>query len=102
MIRIICTHCRVMLTIDDAFAGGVCRCQHCGTIQTVPSPTKPGSRAKDPTAAAAKTSKSQPKSLYRQKRSIPGDATGGSSGTGLDELAGIVASSGLSSNRLKK
>src|SRR4051794_7817382 len=104
MIRIICTHCRVMLTIDDAFSGGVCRCQHCGTIQTVPSPSKPGARSKDPTAAgaAAKTAKAQPKSLYRQKRSIPGDSTGGPSAPGLDDLAGIVASSGLSSKRLNK
>ena len=104
MISIICTNCQANLTIDDAFAGGVCRCQHCGTIQTVPSPNKPGARSKDPTAAgaAAKAVKAQPKSLYRQKRSIPGDPTGGSSGTGLDELAGIVASSGLSSNRLNK
>ena len=37
VIRITCTHCRQILTIDDGFAGGVCRCQHCGTIQTVPA-----------------------------------------------------------------
>ena len=30
----------VVLLFDDAFAGGVCRCQYCGTIQTVPSRLK--------------------------------------------------------------
>src|SRR5215204_44395 len=47
MISITCTNCQTLLSIDDAFAGGVCRCQHCGTIQTVPAqrksrPTTPG------------------------------------------------------------
>src|SRR3954465_1249324 len=36
MISLTCTSCQTTLSIDDAFAGGVCRCQHCGTIQTVP------------------------------------------------------------------
>ena len=98
MIRIICTHCRTMLTIDDAFAGGVCRCQHCGTIQTVPS------RSKQAAAAAKGTQPTpappaEPKQLFRQKKA--GD-TGGGSGTGLDELANVVASSGLTSSRLRK
>ena len=42
MISITCTNCQTTLSIDDAFAGGVCRCQHCGTIQTVPSKKKDG------------------------------------------------------------
>ena len=33
------------LEIDDAFAGGVCRCQHCGTIQTVPSKKRAAMRS---------------------------------------------------------
>ena len=40
MIEITCTNCQAVLKIDEAFAGGVCRCQHCGTIQTVPAPGK--------------------------------------------------------------
>jgi hypothetical protein len=40
MISLSCTSCKKLLEIDDAFAGGVCRCQYCGTIQTVPSALK--------------------------------------------------------------
>ena len=40
MISLTCTSCKKVLQIDDAFAGGVCRCQHCGTIQTVPASLK--------------------------------------------------------------
>ena len=36
MIQIECSSCKKHLAIDDAFAGSVCRCQYCGTIQTVP------------------------------------------------------------------
>ena len=32
----------VMPYMDPAFAGGVCRCRHCGAIQTVPSHLKKG------------------------------------------------------------
>jgi len=52
VISLPCTHCQRVLSIDEAFAGGVCRCQHCGTIQTVPShlrdnpPDKPGPSGK--------------------------------------------------------
>jgi hypothetical protein len=83
MIRIACTNCKTVLSIDDAFAGGVCRCQHCGTIQTVPARK---SNAPGQTVGAAK-------SIYR------GSKPDGS-GTGLEELAEIVASSGLSGSGL--
>jgi von Willebrand factor type A domain len=75
MIRLTCTSCQTVLTIDDAFAGGVCRCQHCGTIQTVPK------RAK---AAGAGTQRK----IYGKpaERPVMG---------GLDDLASAVASSGL-------
>lgn len=64
MISLTCTSCKKVLQIDDAFAGGVCRCQHCGTIQTVaaslknsPNAAGTGSRTlyqrKSPTAAPA-------------------------------------------------
>jgi hypothetical protein len=88
MISIACTSCQTVLTIDDAFAGGVCRCQHCGTIQTVPSHLKSNARPPVPEQSLPGS-----KTLYRH--SSTADA-----GNGLDELAGIVASSGLSSGRL--
>lgn len=100
MIQINCTHCQALLQIDDAFAGGVCRCKHCGTIQTVPKHLKNsanGNPAADDEAEAAVGSSS--KSLYQRKG---GAAIDTGSGTGLDDLAGIVASSGLSSSRLQK
>src|SRR5438045_4173339 len=56
MISLTCTHCKAVLTMDDAFAGGACRCHHCGTIQTVPTRLK-GS-AKAPASG---------KALYRNK-----------------------------------
>ena len=85
MIRIACTNCKTVLSIDDAFAGGVCRCQHCGTIQTVPA------AAKDPSGVqVAGQAMGGSKAIFRDGRS-----EGATSGTGLDDLAGIVASSGL-------
>lgn len=36
MIRLSCCQCSQSLEMDDAFAGGVCRCRRCGTIQAVP------------------------------------------------------------------
>ncbi|HEV2295371.1 MAG TPA: hypothetical protein VGR35_16080 [Tepidisphaeraceae bacterium] len=89
MISITCTNCQTSLSIDDAFAGGVCRCQHCGTIQTVPSKKKPG-----PGGTAAGLGVKSPKTLY-QKR-----VRDASVGTGLDELAEVVTSSGLTSSGL--
>ena len=44
MISLTCTSCKKVLQIDDAFAGGVCRCQYCGTIQTVPASLKRANR----------------------------------------------------------
>lgn len=74
MIKLTCTHCQSILELDDAFAGGVLRCRHCGTIQTVPR--------------AGTTSKT----LYKQKARPESLA----SSSGLDELATIISSgSGL-------
>lgn len=89
MIRLTCTHCKTLLTIDDAFAGGVCRCQHCGTIQTVPSHLKPRQGQKIDPAEALK----QPKALYQRKSRSP------ASGSGLDSLADAVTDSGPSATR---
>ena len=98
MISITCTHCKSVLTIDDAFAGGVCRCQHCGTIQTVPAHLK-GNMQPPQSAPAQKT-------LFQAKGA--GASSGGNLATaaqqqpasGLDELAQVVASSGLSGSGL--
>jgi hypothetical protein len=84
MIRISCTNCKTILSIDDAFAGGVCRCQHCGTIQTVPAQAR----------QTAQVGQAASKSLYQN------DAR--SAGSGLDDLADIVVSSGLASSRLTR
>ena len=105
MISITCNQCKTVLTIDDAFAGGVCRCQHCGTIQTVPAHFKGNATAAPPASPAAKTQKS----LFQNAGATSGgsDGTSSSSPSGLDELAQVVASSGglvgsgLTSNRLK-
>ncbi|MBC7782280.1 MAG: VWA domain-containing protein [Burkholderiales bacterium] len=107
MISLTCTNCRTVLTIDDAFAGGVCRCQHCGTIQTVPTHVK-GSASRAPGAAPAVAAAGQKpqKAIFSRDRAAE---SGVRVGTGLDELAEIVASSGgfgsagsgLRSGRLK-
>jgi hypothetical protein len=94
MIRLECTNCKQTLTIEDAFAGGVCRCQFCGTIQTVPSntvlrphpspqPLKPSEVADKAKANAAKP----PKTLYRTpsaaRAGSPNDPFGDITGSGL-------------------
>src|SRR3954447_15196584 len=86
MIHLTCTKCRARLEIDDAFAGGVCRCQHCGTIQTVPAHAKDRAGATQPVAGS--------KAIYHRGGKSP-DAS-----DSLDELAGAVASSGLSGSGL--
>ncbi|HMB95205.1 MAG TPA: hypothetical protein VKK61_04125 [Tepidisphaeraceae bacterium] len=75
MISLNCTNCRTVIEMDDGFAGGVCRCKHCGTIQTVPSRSQ---------------GKQSSKALYKK------NMRGQMSGSGLDQLANAVASSGLS------
>lgn len=93
MITIVCTNCQASLSIDDAFAGGVCRCQHCGTIQTVPAPQKPSQSTSSRTSASPKPAAS--KALYQAQ-----PRGGQTSGTGLDDLADAVASSGLAGSGL--
>lgn len=93
MITITCTNCQTQLTMDEAFAGGVCRCQHCGTIQTVPKSARGGA---DASSGLANQVAGTAKTLWRQKTS--GEGPGG---TGLDDLADIVASSGLGGSGLQ-
>jgi len=85
VIRLTCAHCQATLEVDDAFAGGVCRCQHCGTIQTVPRPGE--------VAHAAEGSRA----LYQvQSRSGQSSAP-----SGLEELAEVIHSSGLAGSGLR-
>jgi hypothetical protein len=95
MISITCTNCQAKLTIDDAFAGGVCRCQFCGAIQTVP---KPGARAARPAAPglAATTSAAATgqRTLYFKKTATQGDPET------LGDLADVVSDSGMTSSNL--
>jgi len=91
MIEITCTSCKRVLNVDDAFAGGVCRCQYCGTIQTVAAK---GSAQK----AAAGAGKGGAKTLFENKAR----SAGAGSGSGLEDLADVVESSGLSDSRLRK
>lgn len=90
MIRLSCTNCKTVLTIDDGFAGGVCRCQRCGTIQTVPSRLKNTESASDDTRAHESDDKSS-KTLYQRQNHAEENI-----GTGLDQLAEVIAGSGLS------
>ena len=94
MISLTCTSCKKTLEIDDAFAGGVCRCQHCGTIQTVPASLKRANRPGAPQPAAVS------KALYKKEKRAPGEV--GRSGSGLEALADSVgASSGLTRSALR-
>lgn len=95
MIQLTCAQCKATLEVDDAFAGGVCRCQYCGTIQTVP---RPNGRPRSPGDGAQQHANGadEPKALYQVK-----SRTGLSSApSGLEELAEVVHSSGLSGSGL--
>ena len=89
MILLRCSNCGQTLEIDDAFAGGVCRCRHCGTIQTVPADA-PRVQAGDDAPVAG----SRP--LYRREEQF------GAETSGLDQLADVVAGSGMLSSGLSR
>ena len=94
MISLTCTSCKKVLQIDDAFAGGVCRCQYCGTIQTVPASLKRANRPGAPPSAGSKA-------LYEKKPREPGSR----SGSGLESLAeaaGAASSGGGSGSGLTR
>lgn len=79
MIALRCTHCAKTLEIEDAFAGGVVRCQYCGTIQTVP---------------ASAAGNAEGKMLIREGQM--------GSASGLDDLADVISSGGMSSGLRQK
>lgn len=59
-LKIRCTGCKKKISVDEAFAGGVCRCPYCSEIVNVPGssdasgggrrPDEPGGRPEAPTA----------------------------------------------------
>ncbi len=100
MIQLTCANCRNQLEVDDAFAGSVCRCQHCGTIQTVPRKGSASARARTPGVAVEAESHAgeEPKALYQVKSR----AGMSSHPSGLEELAEVVHSSGLGSGLLNR
>jgi len=92
MITVNCSQCKAPLEMDDAFAGGVCRCHYCGTIQAVPAHAKrqgvPAATAPAPQAPApARTARGN--GAATQGLPTRGD-------DGLNALADVVASSGVS------
>jgi hypothetical protein len=96
MISITCTNCKADLTIDDAFAGGVCRCQYCGTIQTVPARSKSSTTMAAPKPAAS-TGNASPQTIFQNTARV---RQANATGTGLDDIADAVLSSGLSGSGL--
>jgi hypothetical protein len=93
MIRLHCSNCEQVLEVDDAFAGGVCRCRHCGAIQTVPADAPRLEAGEDPPAAAPRD---RARPLYRREEQQAGPTSG------LDELADVVASSGALSSGMAR
>lgn len=93
MIQLQCTNCNTTLNIDDAFAGGVCRCQHCGTIQTVPA-TRSGPEGR----SAAPSQQPSPKPLYKRKARIESALSPYSDD--LEKAADQIPSSGLGNSVL--
>ena len=71
MISLTCTSCKRALEIDEAFAGLVCRCQYCGTIQTVPAALKQGGRPSTPVGKNPTTQKT----LYQKQSAATRSAT---------------------------
>lgn len=51
-LRVQCRFCGRILVLNDAFAGGRCRCQHCRTVTAVPS-----SHQSSPTSATSRPSR---------------------------------------------
>src|SRR3954469_14715675 len=82
MIVVNCSQGKARLEMDEAFAGGVCRCHFCGTIQTVPAQAKRGAAEQAPAPAA----------VAHSRRTGSAGATA-KTADGLDALAHAVASS---------
>jgi hypothetical protein len=88
MISVNCSQCRATLEMDDAFAGGVCRCHYCGTIQTVPSNAKRIGQAPAVRVAPAGQNGSG------EAPAAPPPPPGHADGDGLNALADAIAGNG--------
>lgn len=88
MIRLECSSCKTVLSIDDAFGGAVCRCQYCGTIQTVPKPGQTAPGAPVPTQ----------KELFKRKARI--ESALSPYNDSLDKAADEMPSGGLGSSAI--
>ena len=105
MILVRCSNCNETLEVDDAFAGGVCRCRHCGTIQSVPENAPKADEHGLPTRETVGDSKptKRPQPAAAPAKKIYHASDGKDAGaSGLDELAEIVASSGMSGSGLAR
>lgn len=91
MIQLQCTQCNTVLSIDDAFAGGVCRCQHCGTIQTVPTKAQAAQ-------AASGSAQPSPQPLFKRKGRIESALSPYSDD--LEQAADQIPSSGMAAGAL--
>ena len=92
MIRLNCKNCLCVLEIDDAFAGGVCRCEHCGAIQTVPVQPKAKAGAAAPQIVGEH--RALHKGAERTREQAPGSggsAVGASSRNRIILIAAVAA-----------
>ena len=92
MITLVCTKCSTVLTVDDGFAGGVCRCSACGTIQAVPR--KGESPAKAGTPGAVIYERSKREAVSKELEALGEVVTSsGIAGSGiLDRITGVAFS----------
>ena len=67
-IRIICTQCERQISIDSAFAGGICRCPYCKALVKVKKITKDGDDFEQPVRPDA------PPSRYDSQAETPSSA----------------------------
>ncbi len=76
--KIRCSECRKKISVDEAFAGSMCRCPYCKAIVMVP---KPGD-------SVAESLGSRPSRPTTGRPSSPTARTGASGGTGLRNVVG--------------
>ncbi len=84
MIRIHCVNCKTLLEIDDGFAGGVCRCVHCGKMQAVPKASRSTARQAGPDLGLSGSKPIQEKAGSGSRILSPSSVAG--SGLGSDNL----------------
>ena len=101
MIRIYCVNCKTLLEIDDGFAGGVCRCIHCGKMQSVPKASRATVRAAVPEAGSRGLKSSERQAESSTRILSPSSITGsglGSDNIGSAGLTGRIAAPAVKSN----